>query len=107
MLEKAPLDPPEIEVNRFLGAEVTAGGVRFVQPDSGAQVVSVAGDFNAWAPIRLKRSEQTGMLEITVPLPEGRYRYQILVDGQAGLDSYNDQRQNDPAIGPCNVLIVG
>ena len=47
------------------------------------------------------------MLEITVPLPEGRYRYQILVDGQAGLDSYNDQRQNDPAIGPCNVLIVG
>lgn len=107
ILENAPLDPPEIEVNRFLGAEVTSGGVRFVQPDSGAQVISVAGDFNAWAPIRLKRSEQTGMLEITVPLPEGRYRYQILVDGQAGLDSYNDQRQNDPAIGPCNVLIVG
>ena len=67
--------------------------VSFKQPGQPEQSMSITGDFNGWStsatPMRYERS--TGSFEATVPLPPGRYRYQVVIDGRSRMDAYNDQ----------------
>jgi len=52
-----------------------------VAPD--AQAVLVAGDFTGWqqSPLSLKKAKG-GLWKKTVALPEGKYEYRLLVDGE-------------------------
>ena len=68
-------------------------GTCFKQPGQPEQSLAISGDFNGWStsatPMRYDRA--SGMFEATVPLPPGRYRYQVVVDGRSQVDAYNDQ----------------
>jgi len=68
-------------------------GTCFRQPGQPEQSMAIAGDFNGWStsatPMRYDRVENH--FEAIVPLPPGRYRYQVVIDGRSVMDSYNDQ----------------
>ena len=68
-------------------------GTCFRQPGQPEQSMAIAGDFNGWStsatPMRYDRVEHR--FEAIVPLPPGRYRYQVVIDGRSVMDSYNDQ----------------
>jgi len=51
---------------------------------SGAQSISVIGTFNAWNPqgYEMHPDRESRRLTLTVSLPDGRYEYMFLVDGQ-------------------------
>lgn len=91
------------------GVQATSQGLLFVQPLSGARQVAIAGDFNGWDPGRtpLKRDERLGVWQRCVPVPAGRYRYRLVVDGQWVQDPYNDYVESNPFGELNNVVEVG
>ena len=57
--------------------------VRFALKQPGAKQVAVAGDFNQWNPAPLAASaDEAGVFTVEVPLGEGTYSYNFVVDGQ-------------------------
>ncbi len=46
-----------------------------------ARSVAVAGDFNGWDAVTMKKGED-GVFRVQLALPPGRYQYAFLVDGQ-------------------------
>ncbi len=46
-----------------------------------ARSVAVAGDFNGWDAVTMKKGED-GVFRVHLALPPGRYQYAFLVDGQ-------------------------
>ncbi len=46
-----------------------------------ARSVAVAGDFNGWDVVTMKKGED-GVFRVQLSLPRGRYQYAFLVDGQ-------------------------
>lgn len=100
--ESAPgpvVDEPVVSIMTPPGGTLTFGviqselGTCFKQPGQPEQSLAISGDFNGWStsatPMRYDRA--SGMFEATVPLPPGRYRYQVVVDGRSQVDAYNDQ----------------
>ena len=87
-----PTDETILDESEF-GVLHSEQGTCFRQPGQPEQSMSIAGDFNGWStsatPMRYERS--TGSFEATVPLPPGRYRYQVVIDGRSRMDAYNDQ----------------
>jgi len=74
----------------------TKGRIQFsLRPPVGAQRVLVAGDFNDWAPIPLKRSK-TGTLALEVKASQEIYQYKFVVDGQWVLDPDNPLKAISP-----------
>ncbi len=56
------------------------GTVRFsVHPVDAARRVAVAGDFNGWRLVRMRR-QRDGGFAATVEIPTGRYQYKFLID---------------------------
>jgi chromosome partitioning protein len=83
---------------RIYGARVTGQGLLFVQPAPRAQAVCVAGDFNGWSATAtpLKRDDRLGVWQACVPVPPGRYRYRLIIDGQWAHDAYNTYVEANP-----------
>ncbi|HEU4787826.1 MAG TPA: isoamylase early set domain-containing protein [Gemmatimonadaceae bacterium] len=73
-----------------------------------AASVSIVGDFNHWSPTALpmKRSADGRTWEIDVRLPEGRYNYAYMVDGQIARDPSAPQTGGDDFGMPNSVLMV-
>ncbi len=95
----APTMPKqEPRLSQLYGARSTSQGLLFVQPLSGAKQVGVAGDFNNWDPQRtpLKKDDQLQVWQGCIPVPPGRYRYRIVVDGQWIQDPYNAYVETNP-----------
>ena len=69
-----------------LGDEVVFS-VKFEQ----ARKVLIAGDFNGWSPMGtpLQTNGRPGVWVTKLPLPRGRYRYRLIVDGQWMTDPNN------------------
>lgn len=93
-LEMAPNSTDEMILDESeFGVLHSEQGTCFRQPGQPEQSMAIAGDFNEWStsatPMRYERS--TGSFEATVPLPPGRYRYQVVIDGRSRMDAYNDQ----------------
>jgi len=84
-------------MERLFGARVGHGHVLFVQPIEVGERVCVMGEFNGWSPTSLpmRRNEALGVHELSVELPAGPHRYQIVADGEAQADRYNDRRTRD------------
>jgi chromosome partitioning protein len=104
-----------------MGVSFGPEGVRFVQPAAGASEMAIRGDFGpmfggGWQVFAMRR-ESGDLFELRVPLPPGRYEYQLLIDGVASPDPFNlerierrgagapDAAAADP-LGTTNLLIV-
>lgn len=76
---------------RLLGVHLTERGVLFTQPLEAGRHISVVGDFNGWAPNRhvMRPNEDAGVQEILIPVPAGRHRYRVVIDGRWEVDGYN------------------
>jgi 1,4-alpha-glucan branching enzyme len=90
-------DAPSSSLRRAFGVKVTTSGLLFVQPVGEARQVTVVGDFNDWDPAAtpLQRDDRLGVWQGCVPVPAGRYRYQIVVDGHWQPDPYNEATEPD------------
>jgi hypothetical protein len=73
-----------------------------------AASVSIVGDFNHWSPTALpmKRSADGRTWEIDVKLPQGRYNYAYMVDGQIARDPSAPQTGGDDFGVPNSVVMV-
>ena len=82
----------------FYGIRQVDGQVVFSMIYPRAQSVQVAGDFNEWNPEQttLKRMDENGKWQTTMPLDKGLYRYRLVVDGQWQQDPYNDWIEMNP-----------
>ena len=61
------------------------GTIRFsLKPAASAGKVEVAGDFNGWIPLEMKK--QKGTFAVTVNAPPGTYEYKFIVDGDWQVD---------------------
>jgi len=99
---------PASTLRRTLGVRTTRSGLLFVQPTGQAQQVAVVGDFNGWdtAASPLIKDERLGVHQRCVPVPAGRYRYRLLIDGQPQVDPYNDETDRDAAGCMCSVVTM-
>ncbi len=93
-----PVPTVEDKLARIYGVRATSQGLLFVQPLPQAKEVTVAGDFNGWSPVAtpLKRDERLGVWQACIPLPPGRYRYRIVVDGTWMRDAFNNYVEANP-----------
>ncbi len=87
------LPPPNEKIEKPI--EPDREEVTFALEAAAAKEIYVAGDFNDWKiddESRLARSED-GRWEKRVTLPQGRYRYKFVIDGEWMEDSKNESRE--------------
>lgn len=99
------LDP---RIADLYGVRKTSQGLLFVQPVNGAATMAIAGDFNGWNPqqTKLKINEEHNVWQAVIPVPPGRYRYRLVVDGKWVKDPYNLQVESNPFGELNNVVVV-
>jgi len=87
----------EAALSDIYGPHQTQQGVVFRQKITGARQVELAGDFNGWLPhsTPLRRVDDSGLFEATVPLQPGRYRYRLVVDGRWSPDAANPNTERN------------
>ena len=85
-------------LSKIYGVRSTSQGLLFVQPAPDAKKVSIAGDFNDWSATAtpLKHDERLSIWQACVPLPPGRYRYRVVIDGEWVQDSFNSYVETNP-----------
>jgi glycosidase len=69
--------------------------------------VQLAGEFNGWTPSRTPLKLENGNWVTTIPLNPGRYQYQVVIDGQWGLDPANPDSVDNNVGGFNSVMKVG
>ncbi len=80
--------------------------VRLVVLRPGAASIQIAGDFNGWNPARTSLTQvATGTWSVTIPLPPGRYEYQLVVDGHEWIADPFAAEQNDDGFGSRNAIL--
>lgn len=80
----------EQKLEEFYGAKQEGDHVLFSARFTEAHNVQIAGDFNNWTPVSTPMSRSAdGHWEMRLPLPKGRYRYRLVVDGQWMTDPDN------------------
>lgn len=96
-------------MERLFGVRKTHNGILFVQPQQSASQISVAGDFNNWSPSAtpLRKDENLGVWQACIPIPPGRYRYRVVIDGQWKHDQYNSSIETNPFGELNSILEVG
>ena len=89
-VEARPLTTAQ-KLEEFYGVKQIGDEVVFAAKFDDAKKVLVAGDFNGWqamsTPMRV--SSRPGLWTTTLPLPPGRYRYRLVVDGKWMTDPNN------------------
>ena len=80
----------EQKLEAFYGVKQVGEEVVFSAKFENATKVLIAGDFNNWTPIStpMQRSPD-GRWQMRLPLPKGRYRYRLVVDGRWMTDPNN------------------
>ena len=82
--------------------------VSFVFSAPGAAKVSLAADFNDWAPDALPLVQSApGIWSVAVPLAPGRYAYSFVVDGETWEADPAAPRAVDDFGMPSSTLVVG
>jgi chromosome partitioning protein len=81
----------EQKLEEFYGVKQDGEDVLFCANFATAHKVMIAGDFNNWTPIStpMQRSKE-GTWQMRLPLPSGRYRYRLVVDGKWMTDPNNN-----------------
>jgi len=82
------------------------GTVRFAMtPGDGAGEVRLAGDFNHWRPVPM-RKRKDGEFVAVVAVAPGTYEYKFLIDGQWTVDRDNHDWASNPFGGVNSVAVV-
>jgi hypothetical protein len=80
----------EQKLEEFYGVKQDGDEVLFSAQFQEASKVMIAGDFNNWKPISTPmRKAGNGTWQTRLPLPHGRYRYRLVVDGKWMTDPNN------------------
>jgi 1,4-alpha-glucan branching enzyme len=79
------------KIEDFYGVKQMGDEVVFSVKFEQAKKVLIAGDFNGWSPMGtpLQTNGKPGVWVAKLPLPRGRYRYRLIVDGQWVTDPNN------------------
>ena len=87
---QAPIKTTEQKLEEFYGVKKDGEDMLFSAKFTEARKVMIAGDFNNWTPIStpMLRSKE-GTWQMRLPLPQGRYRYRLVVDGKWMTDPNN------------------
>jgi chromosome partitioning protein len=82
----------EQKIEEFYGVKQDGEDVLFSTRFEEAKKVMIAGDFNAWKPISTPMQRmRDGVWQMRLPLPAGRYRYRLIVDGKWMTDPSNER----------------
>jgi hypothetical protein len=85
-----PAQTTEQKIEAFYGARQDGDEVLFAARFEEARKVMIAGDFNNWTPVSTPMArDNSGQWRIRLPLPRGRYKYRLVVDGQWMTDPNN------------------
>ncbi len=80
----------EQKIEEFYGVKQDGDEVLFSAQFEEAGKVMIAGDFNNWTPVSTPmRKAGNGTWQTRLPLPHGRYRYRLVVDGKWMTDPNN------------------
>jgi chromosome partitioning protein len=92
----------------YYGVNQLNDAIVFVTLYPRADSVEVAGDFNNWQPAQnpMQRVGDSGIWQTEIKLPQGKYRYRLVVDGQWQQDPYNEMTELNPFGEPNSVLEV-
>jgi len=108
-----PVEPTAEEraaakLSDYYGVSQINDAVVFVTLYPRAQIVQIAGDFNNWQPENapMQKVGDTGVWQTKMNLPQGRYRYRLVVDGQWQQDPYNEVTELNPFGGFNSVLEI-
>jgi hypothetical protein len=79
------------KIEEFYGVKQVGDEVIFAVKLEHARKVLVAGDFNNWMPMStpMHTNGRPGLWMAKLPLPPGRYRYRLVVDGKWVTDPNN------------------
>ena len=96
------------KLSDYYGVSQISDAIVFVTLYPRASNVQIAGDFNNWQPEKnfMQKVGETGIWQIKVKLPAGKYRYRLVVDGQWQQDPYNEKIESNPFGGFNSVLEV-
>jgi len=88
----------DIKLSDYYGVSQVNDAVVFVTLYPRATNVQLAGDFNSWQPTTtpMERVGDSGVWQAKMKLPEGTYRYRLVVDGQWQQDPYNEHTELNP-----------
>ena len=98
----------DAKLSDYYGVNQVNDAVAFVTLYPRAKSVQVAGDFNGWQPSKLplEKIGESGVWQAAVKLPQGKYRYRLVVDGQWQQDPYNETTELNPFGGYNSVVEV-
>ncbi len=85
------------KIRKLYGVHQTSRGALFVHPGGETSRLFIAGDFNGWSPTAtpLRFNQRLGVHEACVPLPAGKQRYRVVVNGRWVTDPYNTDTTTD------------
>jgi chromosome partitioning protein len=88
----------DAKLANYYGVSQIQDAVVFVTLYPRAQSVALAGDFNNWQPsgTPMQRVGDSGVWQTKLKLPNGTYRYRLVVDGQWQQDPYNERSEMNP-----------
>jgi chromosome partitioning protein len=86
-----PAKSTQQKLDEFYGVKQMGDEVIFAVKFEQAKKVLLAGDFNGWSSMGtpLHKNGKPGLWITSLPLPRGRYRYRLIVDGQWMTDPHN------------------
>lgn len=97
-----PAKPDYVGINSklsdYYGVNQMSDAIVFVTLYPRAQEVQIASDFNNWQPIEtpMEKVGDSGVWQAKIKLPQGKYRYRLVVDGQWQQDPYNHITEVNP-----------
>lgn len=100
--EQIPQEPKPMDTDAklcdYYGVNQVGDAVVFVTLYPRATSVQIAGDFNSWQPESspMEKVGDSGVWQTEMKLPEGQYRYRLVVDGQWQQDPYNEVTELNP-----------
>lgn len=86
------------KLSDYYGVNQMSDAVVFVTLYPRAQEVQIASDFNNWQPLEtpMENVGESGVWQAKIKLPQGKYRYRLVVDGQWQQDPYNHKTEVNP-----------
>jgi chromosome partitioning protein len=104
--EKQGAADTDSKLSDYYGVSQIKDALVFVTLYPRAKSVQIAGDFNNWQPAKnpMRKVGDNGVWQTEIKLPQGKYRYRLVVDGQWQQDPYNEITEINP-FGEYNSII--